>query len=496
MAKMIWLHCLIAGVMLGGGFPPVTERPSHSAWIDHHSAASPASEMPPFASHYEAPVRADRRPDGTASIFRTGFPAWEPTLGILDGQILVSANGPSTGPGKEMDPLEQIIIRSKDGGRAWESVYPKINRNNPHRESIDPYIHADPVGGGLFMVDLLGACSVLSRSDDVGTSWSSTTTVCGPGPNDHPNLFSGPPVSSPLLGYEQIVYYCYNAFLASFCERSLDGGRTFLPPGAPIFETIDPTAGAGTSTLGIDHFCFTPSVGHGTTDADGTVYVPRGHCGQPYLAISDDEGLTWRRVQVADNGVSTIDGDPNHEASVAVDGKGRIYYAWMGIDRMPYVAVSSDGGDSWSAPMKVGPRSLKEASFPALAVSKGGTVVFSFMGSKDSPGAPWPDNNDLGQDGGEAPFYEKATWNGYVVVGQPAAVKPAWRVVQVNPAADPLVRGACGPGRCAFGDFLDVQAAGNSGWAVFVDSCLDECITNPRGESDGLEALVVKVPLG
>ena len=29
------------------------------------------------------------------------------------------------------------------------------------------------------------------------------------------------------------------------------------------------------------------------------MFLPRGHCGQPWLAISDDEGMSWRTTQVS-----------------------------------------------------------------------------------------------------------------------------------------------------------------------------------------------------
>ena len=68
---------------------------------------------------------------------------------------------------------------------------------------------------------------------------------------------------------------------------------------------------------------------------DGTLFVPRGWCGQPWLAISHDEGLTWTRTQVATNGMNTPleggfgfvapgYGQSDYQATVMTDPKGTV----------------------------------------------------------------------------------------------------------------------------------------------------------------------------
>ena len=56
--------------------------------------------------------------------------------------------------------------------------------------------------------------------------------------------------------------------------------------------------------------------------------------------------------------------------------------------------------------------------------------------------------------------------------------------VRLNEAADPAVRGACGPGRCPGGilDFIDIELDSTGRpWAIFTDACVEAC-AQPDGE--------------
>jgi hypothetical protein len=120
------------------------------------------------------------------------------------------------------------------------------------------------------------------------------------------------------------------------------------------------------------------------------VYLPRGWCGQPWLAISHDEGATWERVQVASNGTPvTADGLLDHEAAVVADAHRHVFYFWLGHDRLPYLAVSGDGGKTWGSPKPAAPPGVKEAWGPAMALAPNGTLAFAYYASTSSPGPPF-----------------------------------------------------------------------------------------------------------
>jgi hypothetical protein len=386
-----------------------------------------------------------------ACLYRTGFHAAEPTLGInKKGHVFYQTLDAEEWP---LFPVQ--VIRSTDEGRTWKDVSPSLGGERRHFYTEDPYIYVDEDTGRIFTVDYLLPCSELSFSDDGGGSW--TTVIMGCEIVDHQTIFSGPAPSGGTepLTYENIVYYCSaDVGLASesgqaTCLKSLDGGLTFVRTGAPPFPAVGNDGPPIVECDGLH--------GHGVVDHRGFVYLPKGVCGQPWLAISKDEGLTWERVQVANNGT------PTHEASVDVDRAGNIYYTWIGKDRLPYLAISRNGGKKWTKPIMIAAPGVKEASLPSVDVGDTGKVALIYMGSTNSPGRPW-----------NAGEYAKVTWNGYMTISSDAlAQSPVFYSAPVNNPKDPLIGGECGPFRCqAAFDFLDVVIAPDgTPWATFVDGC-------------------------
>ena len=397
---------------------------------------------------------------------RIGLNSGEPTIGMTnDGAVFTSAIQSNT---------RVEVTRSTDQGKTWEIVSPKLpGGRNAQALSLDPYTYVDNRLGDtdssrIFTIDLTVACALVSFSDDSGDSWITNPLACGRPVNDHQTLFAGPPVSTPTVGYPNIVYYCWNDVASSGCSRSLDGGLTFSPSGTPAYPGVDPDAGGFCGGL---H-------GHGYVGDDGTVFLPKGHCGQPWLSISKDEGQTWTRVQVAKNGVA------DHEADAVSDAKGNIYYVWIGRDRLPYLAVSKNDGKKWTKPMMVGAPGVNEANLPALDVGGNGEIALTYMGSENSPFKP-------GDESTEDPDYSKTTWNGYMMVSDNADSKrPVFYSTTVNNKKDPIFRGQCGPGRCgAVYDFIDIVIDRGQVWAAFVDGCIAICATTGPS-SLGAEGIV------
>jgi hypothetical protein len=432
---------------------------------------------------------------GSGRMYRTGFQAGEPTLGVTkDGTLFYQAlDGPPT------------VLRSDNGGKRWKDVSPTIGNRKRHPTTLDPFLWVDYATGRVYTYDFFFGCSELSWTDDKGKSWTTTPLNCGL--QDHQNLFAGPPVLSPTVNYPHVVYSCSNQAgatiyeVAAQCLKSLDGGITWAPTGAPAYVTDMQEE----NDLGIEGYCH-GAIGHGVVGPDGTVYVPKGLCGQPWISISQDEGLTWNRVQVADNGVpQTTIGVYEHETSVAVDAKGNVYYFWMSYKRQPHLAVSTDGGETWGKPIPVGPPGLKEATLPHMTVGAPGKVAVVYYGSTDSPGAPFPQNDDCRDKMVECfsnlfflnppdpKRYSNVTWNGYMTVTDDALdPDPKLLTVTMNDPKDPFVRGACGPIRCkSVYDFIDVviDKQGRP-WAAYVDICLLGCATGESQTNQGNEGVV------
>jgi hypothetical protein len=232
-------------------------------------------------------------------------------------------------------------------------------------------------------------------------------------------------------------------------------------------------------------------IGHGTVGPDGSVYLPKT-CDVPLVLVSRDEGATWQTIEIPTAlGVNTTSlGIPDHEAAVAVDGRGVVYYTWMGRDRLPYLVTSRDGGRTWSRPMMVGAPGVNEANIPAIAVTAGGRVAISYMGTTTSPGKPFPNDSNCLLTSTTCPSatddYVDTTWNGYITVSDdPLAKNPTYTSVSVNAESDPLTVGECGPFRCQQQyDFDDVQlGADGTPWAVFSDGCDQDLICESLGEA-------------
>ena len=423
-------------------------------------------------------VSANPKYVGTPKFFRHGLTSGEPTVGVTnDGAIFTPAFVTNT---------RVEVMRSTDQGKTWETASPNIAGRNTHVLTLDPYVYvdnrlSDKDSSRVFTIDLTVDCSILSFSDDSGETWTTNPLACGRPVNDHQTLFVGPPASSPTIGYENIVYYCWNDVASSACSKSLDGGLTFHPTGTPAFAGVDPE-NEGFSLCGGLH-------GHGFVDSKGNVYLPRGYCGKAKLAISRDEGRTWE-VHRVDGGAMEGDADP----SVAVDEKGNIYYLFIGSDRMPYLTVSKNDGKKWSKPIAVAPPGVNEANLPSIDVGDPGKIAFLYMGSKNSPNKPRFGKGCQG----ECPStedYKDTTWDAYMTVSYDALdANPTFYTTTANNPKDPLLRGTCGPGRCSgripgILDFLDliIDPEGQP-WAALVDECVLICTQG--GGNDGGEGVV------
>ena len=445
------------------------------------------------------PIRsASRGPD--AVLFRLkddqGLPinAGEPTLGVTnEDNVFYTAIQGNT---------RVEVLRSQNEGKSWELVSPKLpNGRNAQLLSFDPYIWVDDSEGAdrIFTIDLTVACSYLSYSDDEGATWVTNPLACGRPVNDHQTLFGGPPSISPTIGYPNVVYYCWNDIASASCTKSIDGGLTFTPTGSPAFFGYDPTAeppGVNTDDPKNQPAQCGGLHGHGHVGSDGTVFLPKGHCGQPWLSISHDEGATWTHVQVAKNGVA------HHEASVATDPKGNIYYAYSAADRLMYLVISKDGGETWSKPMMVGAPRVNETNLPSLDVGGVGKIALAYMGTENSPGQPFPisPGTQTNPDCFVAQLpcpppeeYAKTTWNGYMTVTTNALDQdPTFYSTTVNDKKDPLKRGTCGPGRCGLQilDFIDIVIAPDGEvWSSWVDACIVACAEG-GSQDQGSDAIV------
>ncbi|HJP64899.1 MAG TPA: sialidase family protein [Actinomycetota bacterium] len=459
---------VVASTTVAAGAPasgPPGERGSGGRAVVHHAGGR--------VLHSKKLER--EAPD--ARLYRTGYPAFEPNLGVTDSGAVFYDGQSASG-----DPQ---VVRSTDHGATWEVVF------SGHPTTLDPYLYVDPDTSRVFSEDYL-VCHLFSYSDDLGDTWTTPIPTACVYNADHQTIFAGPPPAGGTKprGYPNVVYLCSIsavisvASVMSACSKSLDGGRTFVPTGLPAYYDDPRLEG----DLGIPGNC-NGANGHGFVGPDGTVYLPRGWCGQPYLAMSRDEGLTWTRVQVAANGmpccgtVATIPGVGTvglhtHESGVVADDRGNVYYAWVAADRLPYLAISRDGGRTWGAPMMIGRPGVREALLPAIAIGSAGKIAVLYIGSTNSP---WNGTSVVGG-------YADTTWNAYITMTVDALDRdPIFYSANLNATSQPLWKGSCGPDpeRCGWGDFFDIRVGPDgTPWAAAVDLC------NERGCSGFSEGVV------
>lgn len=420
---------------LSAAVPPLLRDPHPSCdanrtIVAHHADAAPATSA----------LSDSWRP----CFSRTGAISREPTIGISSTGTVF--HYPAL-PKRDVRPYG--VAASTDGAESWRLIFPNAAGAPTHPTSLDPYFYLDPATDRIFADDLIGLhCSIFSWSDDEGGTWDHSYSGCLE--TDHQTIFAGIPVHSQTLGYPNLVYRCASNLVAgagassiSTCQKSLDGGRTWLPPGAPAYVSPLPRRCSG-------------AVGHGITDEDGRILLPKGHCNQPTLAISDDEGDSWRLSQVADTG------SPDHETGVGIDPDGNIYYVWNADDGLPYLSVSRDDARTWSPPMMVGPPGLVNSTLVELAVGGVGKFALVYLGTYDQDDDP------------------QRAYHGFLTLAFDALdADPTFYTATVNdPIADPLLVGACCGG---IQDFLDVRIGPDgTAWGAYVDDCLGEgknCLT-------------------
>ena len=150
---------------------------------------------------------------------------------------------------------------------------------------------------------------------------------------------------------------------------------------------------------------------------------------------------------------------------MAVDAVGNVFYTWAAEDRMPYLAVSRDGGKTFGPPRMMARPGLKEVWNPTIDIGPDGRLAFTYMGSTNSPGAPFEGD------------YEGVTFNAYMAVTDDAlAAEPTFYTASVNDPSDPLIKGKCEPIRCGQQfDFNDVTVAKDgTSYASLIDGCTAE----------------------
>jgi hypothetical protein len=410
------------------------------------------------------PAKYDGKPF-RVQVANVGRDSAEPTIGInKDGTAFYAAGAFDALPAGSPRQLARTeLLRSRDGGLTWKSIQPPVaGQTTDPPTTLDPFVWLDEDTGRVFNPELYAACTSMHYSDNEGESYQTNRAACGEPVNDHQTVFTGPPppnLKDRMGDYPNVLYYCFNRVADANCGRSLDGGATF--------DTAT-GAGGGISYPGFDldagGLCGSLH-GHGDTDSQGRVFIPKGHCGYPWVSISEDGAETFKRVKVS----NSIGAASTHLA-VATDAADNVYMVWWDPqEHLPYLAISRDHGENWDAPLMIAPPGVKEVNFPVVEAGDAGRVAVNF------PGTTVGDQED-----------KTRPWNQYIVASTNALAKnPLFVSTTANPVSDPIHRGDC-VGRCAgMFDFLDIQISPHDGaiWATATDTCTNDPANEPGDET-------------
>jgi hypothetical protein len=335
-----------------------------------------------------------RKPLRIPCASETGYYTGETTIGVTsNGSVWFSAAD-----------WEWALVRTQDNGKTWERITPGGPQAMPgcyiatspatcqdtqaakNGTVADGFLWVDPTTSKVFWSKTYGlaVCSSLSMTPDDGKTWPAVPEFACPGA-DYEKIAGGPAPEGgeQPVGYPNVLYGCTNGPVPFFvvgpsraCYKSLDGGREWTFAGAPVPSPLAP---------GCLHFQEPQAVG-----PDGTLYVPLS-CGTDNpaglvkIARSHDEGTTWEYRDVPAGEVGNSAGFIGG-VSLAVDEGGNVYVVWRGADSKPYLAISKDQGNSWTAPLMVGmPGVTSGGPTPQVAARRPGHVAIGYYGHTGDP---------------------------------------------------------------------------------------------------------------
>jgi len=333
---------------------------------------------------------------------------------------------------------------SFDGGVTWTTTYPHFsicaggtaaNGGNYERAS-DPWVSFSPNGAAYqislsvsFSLGVQGLNAVLvSKSTDGGSTWSEPVTLKrDSGDRDSSFAFNDKESITADPTDSRYAYAVWDRFvtpagtsmasLAGFFNsrsfrqptwfaRTTDGGQTW-EPARKIFDASEFNGTLGNQIavlpngdlVNVFDFFLLNSNKHGLRGAN--IAVIR----------STDKGVTWSREIIVAKDLSQGALDPDTSRPIRAEGgipevavdrsNGNLYVIWQDtrFSRVDEIALSmsTDGGRSWSAPIKVNqtPRSpvaLNQQAFvPNIRVADDGTVAvtyYDFRNNEANTGVP------------------------------------------------------------------------------------------------------------
>jgi hypothetical protein len=287
------------------------------------------------------------------------------------------------------------VWKSTDGGRTWTWVAAPFNDASSSRPGLggeDTDIAVAPIKNAngfynIYVASLWVGSTNVAISQDGGATWT-VVPVNGEPVQDRPWL---------AASGSCVFYLSYHA-IAPY-DTVVDKFDLCSPADQAVGSAVDPTQ----TTLFAGNILPTASNRFGKQVVDnsptsphfGRIYVPMEGCATPSIAGEVPEegvgcaGTPEIFVGYSDNGTTYTDSIVAPvatgklfiwPATVATDSAGNVYVGWFD-DQHSYLAVSRDGGATWSKPVQVNAAPALSSVYPTVAASAPGHVVVAFYGS-------------------------------------------------------------------------------------------------------------------
>jgi hypothetical protein len=412
---------------------------------------------------------------------QTGFAGGESAIAVTNSGAVFYAPAVQTFAGTQAQYFlggDSGFASTTDLGRSWSFVLP-ISPNLavpanplgkpgwPAWDQIDDKFFMDRSTGRLFWADPDLPSEAVIWTDDDGLSWGYSLLPVGFG-GEWTQVTTAKPRTGATSGYPRVVYACgeydsvgrdvSTAFEGDLCQKSLDGGQTWIVAGQGFFGSpiaTHPQCGGKNESPN-----FSPWA---APDPQGRLYELLFCDGKTYLIRSSDEGATWPVVARVPFPIPNVGPGSTGSAELRTDALGNLYLAWTNPGNPNpnggyapgrlYMATSRDGGATWSRAHDVlapGVQGLR--THFGFDVGVPGHVAISYLGKA------------AGRNG----------FDGYITETSDALVKRPlfWSGTVNDPAQAPLDDGGKGSSNGLGLDYVSVAIGPNgTPWASFWDDC-------------------------
>jgi hypothetical protein len=301
------------------------------------------------------------------------------------------------------------FARSTDGGRSFEAPISLPGTVGSNYNTWDPAVAVAP-DGTVYAAFMRSKNSqwypVVAASFDQGQTFTQVTELVPPDPKNwgDRNFIAVGPDGTVYLTWDygpsrtSVTYLCATGGSCGFAtgdlnvvvQKSTDHGKTFTAIGAPgsFVSPGFPASGGDSAPMVIEPNGRIDLLYQGYHITDTTTYAMDP--GYEYFTASSDGGTTWSTpVRLGpNNGTMSLD-EWWIDGDIGIDAAGNLYAVWdtqgAGND-IGWLSFSTDHGAHWSNPVQVPPDQVNVPHVMQVTGGGSGIAYVSFFSGADSRG--------------------------------------------------------------------------------------------------------------